>query len=240
MLDSGEEIDTADFGVTIPESTDIYAYSVSPTEQYAAAQDRKEMNSDFYALDEVLYITSNKPRVLLNDDEDDFDKTNLVVYGLRRDGVILQSNSWGKFDGTVYARGDSNLTFERMAGFQEENPVYGAVYDTPVPLNELDYGNVNFETIDFELIRDPDNASVRLVNIIYTDKYTEGKPDTDIDPNAPVDEPSVPEVIEKVIEKVKEILPETPFTGDSISTYVISFIALSAIAAIIIVVKRRK
>ena len=239
-LDTGEEIDTADFGVTIPESTDIYAYSVSPTESYAAAQDREEFDSDFYALDEVLYITSNKPRVLLNDDEDDFDKSNLVVYGLRRDGVILQSNSWGEFDGTVYARADSNLTFERMAGFQEENPVYGAVYDTPVPLNQLDYGNVNFENIGFELIRDPDNASVRLVNIIYTDKYTEGKPDTDIDPNAPVDEPGVPEVIEKVIEKVKEILPETPFTGDNIAAYVISFVALSAVVTIFIAVKRRK
>ena len=239
-LDTGEEIDTTDFGVTIPESTDIYAYSVSPTEQYAKADDRDDFESDFYPLDEVLYITSNKPRVLLNENEDDFDKSNLVVYGLRRDGVVLQSNSWGEFDGTVYPRSDSNLTFERMAGFQEENPVYGAVYDTPVPLNELDYGNVNFETIDFELIRDPDDASVRLVNIIYTDKYTEGKPDTDIDPNAVVDEPTIPEKIEEVIEKVKDIIPETPFTGDHIAGYVAGFLAFSAIATIFVIAKRRK
>jgi hypothetical protein len=124
-----------------------------------------------------------------------------------------------------------------MEGFQEENPVYGAVYDTPVPLNELNYGNVNFETIDFELIRDPDDASVRLVNIIYTDKYTEGKPDTDIDPNAPVDEPTIPEIIEDLIE---DLLPETPFTGDNITSYVISFVVLTAAVATIIVVKRRK
>ena len=240
--DSGP-VDLTGYGPTIPEPTDIYAYSVSPTEAYAATQDREEFDSDFYALDEVLYITSNKPRVLLNDAGDDFDKSNLVVYGLRRDGVIVQSNSWGEFDGTVYPRGDSNLTFERMAGFQEENPVYGAVYDTPVPLNELDYGNVDFTTIDFELIRDSENADVRLVNIIYTDKYTQGKPDTDIDPNAPVDEPTVPEkieeVAEEVIEKVKEIIPDTPFTGDRIGAYVISFVALGAIATIFIL-KRRK
>ena len=235
-LDTGEEIDTTDFGPTIPETTDIYAYSVSPTEQYASTDDREDFDSAFYPLDEVLYITSNKPRVILNDTEDDFDKSNLVVYGLRRDGVILQSNSWGEFDGTVYPRSESNLTFERMAGFQEENPVYGAVYDTPVPLNELDYGNANFETIDFELIRDPENSDVRLVNIIYTDKYTEGKPDTDIDPNAPVDEPTIPEIIEDLID---DLLPETPFTGDHIMGYVTGLLAFGAIAAIFIL-KRRK
>ena len=236
-LDTGEEIDTTDFGPTIPEGTDIYAYSVSPTENYASTDDRDEFDGDFYALDEVLYITSNKPRVVLNDDEDDFDKTNLVVYGLRRDGVVLQSNSWGEFDGTVYPRSESNLTFERMAGFQEENPVYGAVYDTPVPLNLLDYGNANFETIDFELIKDPEDSSVRLVNIIYTDKYTEGKPDTDIDPNAPVDEPTIPEIIEDLIDN---LLPETPFTGDHIAGYITSFLAFGAIATIFVIVKRRK
>ena len=235
-LDTGEEIDTTDFGPTIPETTDIYAYSVSPTEQYASTDDREDFDSTFYPLDEVLYITSNKPRVVLNDDEDDFDKSNLVVYGLRRDGVILQSNSWGEFDGTVYPRSESNLTFERMAGFQEENPVCGAVYDTPVPLNELDYGNANFETIDFELIRDSENSDVRLVNIIYTDKYTEGKPDTDIDPNAPVDEPTIPEIIEDLID---DLLPETPFTGDHITGYVAGLLAFGAIATIF-VLKRRK
>ena len=235
-----DPVDLTGYGPTIPEPTDIYAYSVSPTEVYAATQDREDFDSDFYALDEVLYITSNKPRVLLNDAEDDFDKSNLVVYGLRRDGVIVQSNSWGEFDGTVYPRSDSNLTFERMAGFQEENPVYGAVYDTPVPLNELDYGNVDFTTIDFELIRDTEDSDVRLVNIIYTDKYTKGTPDTDIDPNAPVEEETIPEIIEDIVEKVKEILPDTPFTGDHIASYILSFVVFGAITTAIIVIKRRK
>ncbi len=249
-LDDGEEIDTTDMGLTIPDTTDIYAYSVSPTESYAG-KPREDFEGDFYPLDEVLYITSNKPRVLLNDDEDDFDKSDLIIYGLRRDGVILQSNKWGEFDGTVYPRSDSNLTFERMAGVQEENPVFGAVYDTPVPLNELDFGNTNFENISFELVRDPEDQNVRLVNIVYTDKYTKGEPDTDIDPNKLSDEPTIPEIVEEVIEKIPEaiskvipeviskVIPEAPFTGDRIGAYVISFVVFSLVAAGFII-KRRK
>ena len=172
----------AEFGPTIPEGTDIYAYSVSPTEDYAAFSTRKTFDSTFYPLDEVLYLTSNKPTVLLSDDESDFDKSDLIVYGLRRDGLVVESDEWAQYDGTVYARSAKPLTFERMATVMADNPAFGAVYDTPVPIAELDFGNVDFTTIDFALVPAEDDPAVKIINIIYTDKYTKGKPDTDIDP----------------------------------------------------------
>lgn len=179
---SGGSTRGAGLGVTIPENTDIYAYSTSPTESYAAYDGRDDFDGTFYPLDEVIYLTSNNPTVLINEDSTDFDKSDLIVYGLRRDGVVLESDSWQQFDGKVYARSAKPLTFEKMAATIAANPAFGTVYDTPVPINELSLENENFANIGFELVPSEDDPSIRVVNIIYTDAYTDGKPDTDIDP----------------------------------------------------------
>ena len=238
--DTDADDEAEQFGPTIPERTDIYAYSANVTKDYAAADARQDFEGTFYPLDEVLYLTSNKPRVELNDDESDFDKSNLVVYGLRRDGVILQSDNWGEFDGVAYPRNDSDLVFEKMDAGIEEDPIAGAVYDTPVPMNLLSLANENFANIDFDLIRDPDDQDVRLVNIIYTDAYTGGQPDTDIDPYAipPTPPPTprpplppIPEIIETVIEG-----PIT-FVKNHFG-YVVMLAACSA--GLVFVLKRRK
>lgn len=174
-----------DFGPTIPEPTDIYAYSVSPTEAYAGYDGRDDFNGTFYPLDEVLYITSNKPRVLINEEGDDFDKDDVIIYAMRRDGLILESDDWSEYDGVVYPRSARAITFEHMAQTIEDRPAFGTIWDTPVPIDELDFGNENFTEIDFDLIADPDDGNVRIVNVIYTDLYTRGIPDTDIDPYRP-------------------------------------------------------
>ncbi len=80
--------------LTIPSGTNIFAYSDGPTEEYAMSGKRSAYAGKFYPLDEVLYITSNRRYVVLNDEKSDFDKTGLQLYALRRDGVILQSNEW--------------------------------------------------------------------------------------------------------------------------------------------------
>ena len=179
---SGGSTRGAGLGVTIPENTDIYAYSTSPTESYAAYDGRDDFDGTFYPLDEVIYLTSNNPTVLINEDSTDFDKSDLIIYGLRRDGVVLESDSWQQFDGKVYARSAKPLTFEKMAATIAADPAFGTVYDTPVPINELSLENENFANIGFELVPSEDDPSIRVVNIIYTDAYTDGKPDTDIDP----------------------------------------------------------
>ncbi len=187
----------ADRGPTIPEGTDIYAYSTSPAEDYAALPVRTTFEGEFYPLDEVLYLTSNKPTVLLNDDETDFDKSDLVVYAMRRDGIILESDEWGVYTGKAYARGTSDVDFESMAEAIQDDPVFGSIHDTPVPMDELDVTtNVNFENIDFALVPTEENPNVKKVTILYNDKYTDHLADTDIVPyseDEPTPAPIVPD-----------------------------------------------
>jgi len=206
--------------LTIPGQADIYAYSVSPTEAYAAnSRERQESEGEFYPLDEVLYLTSNKPTVLLNDDETDFDKSDLVVYGLRRDGVVLESDEWAQYDGVFYARSAKPLTFEKMAATIAEDPDFGTIYDTPVPLNELNLGNENFSQIDFAIVPAQDDPAVRIVNIVYTDGYTGGEPDTDIDPRQEQEPEPEPEPVTPEDPEEPET-PETPKTQDELGKYV--------------------
>ena len=197
--------------LTIPGQADIYAYSVSPTEVYASYS-RNAFEGTFYPLDEVLYLTSNKPTVLLNDDETDFDKSELVVYGLRRDGLVLESDEWAQYDGVVYPRSAKPLTFEKMAATVAADPDFGTVYDTPVPLNELSIGNENFAAIDFALVPAADDPTVRVVNIVYTDGYTGGEPDTDIDPRqvTPDPTPVIPDEPDDPVEPDNPVNPDEP------------------------------
>ncbi len=227
--------------LTIPGQADIYAYSVSPTEAYAGfTRNKPEVTGTFYPLDEVLYLTSNKPTVLLSDDESDFDKSDLIVYGLRRDGLVLESDEWAQYDGVVYPRSARPLTFEKMAATVAADPAFGTVYDTPVPLNELSIGNENFAAIDFAIVPAQDDPAVRIVNIVYTDGYTGGEPDTDIDPRqvtpdpTPVipdepddpvepDNPVNPDEPEPQPEPEEPKQPETPKTYDGLGNYIAIF-----------------
>ena len=173
----------ADRGPTIPEGTDIYAYSTSPAEEYAALPVRDTFEGEFYPLDEVLYLTSNKPTVLINDDATDFDKSDLIVYAMRRDGIILESDEWATYDDNAYPRSTSSIDFEAMSQAIQENPVFASIHDTPVPMDELDITtNVNFENIDFAMVPDPDDSTVRKIVLLYNDKYTDNLADTDIIP----------------------------------------------------------
>ncbi len=182
-----------EYGPTIPEGTDIYAYSTSPAEDYAALPVRTTFEGEFYPLDEVLYITSNKPTVLINDDATDFDKGDLIVYAMRRDGIILESDEWSVYDGNAYPRATSDVDFEAMAQAIQDNPVFASIHDTPVPMDELDITtNVNFENIDFALIPDADNENIKKVTILYNDKYTENLADTDILPYQEGDDEPIP------------------------------------------------
>ncbi len=211
----GDEEET--LGPTIPEGTNIYAYSTSPTRVYAEYSGRDDFTGTFYPLDEVLYITANKTYVEVNDDETDFDKDGLIVYAMRRDGVVLESDEWSEFDGNAYPRSEKDLHFDKMLPTIAADPDFGTIWDTPVPMDELDLSNENFADIDYELVGNTDGvAGVRLINIRYTDGYTSGLADTDVFP-----------------------LADAPITIDNISSY-ISIMAVTAVAgAVAIIVSRR-
>ncbi len=219
-----EDTPKENVGPTIPEGTDIYAYSSWHAEPYAGSTSRDSFDGEFYPLDEVLYLTSNKTHVKINDEETDFDKFGLIVYGLRRDGVVLESDSWSDFDGNAYLRTTKDLNFAKMAPAIAEDPAFATVWDTPVPLAELSLANENFANIDFELVKDTDeNEDVRLVNIIYTDAYTKNKPDTDVLP----------------LTEGGSIIPGTPITLDDIVKITILFIIATISGAAALIISRK-
>ena len=185
-MGSVTDLEGVESGPTIPEGTDIYAYSSWNAEPYAGSESR-----------------------------DEFD------YGLRRDGVVLESDSWGDFNNNVYRRSEKDLNFAKMIPAVMEDPAFATVWDTPVPVNELSYENENFKDIDFELVDDEDGvAGVKRINIIYTDAYTGGEPDTDVLP-------------------IGDNIPVLPRTVDDIVKAVSVFGILALVGAATLVVSRR-
>ena len=225
----------ADRGPTIPEGTDIYAYSTSPAEEYAALPVRETFEGEFYPLDEVLYLTSNKPTVLVNDDATDFDKSDLIVYAMRRDGIILQSDEWATYDDNAYPRSTSSIDFEAMSQAIQDNPVFASIHDTPVPMDELDITtNVNFENIDFDMVPDPDDSTVRKIVLLYNDKYTDNLADTDIIPyqEGGEDEEKEPPVPETGVKKSMNTIA-------TIALPTVTMATISVLAGVLIYRKRR-
>ena len=95
-----------------------------------------------------------------------------------------------------------------------------------MPLAELSLANENFANIDFELVDDAEGvAGVKLVNIIYTDKYTENEPDTDV---LPLTDGGwiIP-------------IPTIPVTLDNIMGYIAIMIGAFGVIAALVIVSRR-
>ncbi len=240
-------------GPTIPESTDIYAYSTSRTEAYAASEQRADMNSTFYPLDEVLYLTSNHPTVLLQEDDTDFDKSDLTVYAMRRDGIILESGSWQEFDGNAYARAGKGMDFEHMAETIAEDEAFGTIWDTPVPMDELDLSNQNFENLAYLIRPATDDPAVLTVDLKHTDKYTTYLANTNIDPRdeerehekepepEPTPTPTPDPEPEPTPAPEPEPEPDTPKTLDEVAKFG-AILAGSGIAvgALLLAVRRRR
>ena len=244
-------------GPTIPESTDIYAYSTSRTEAYAASEQRADMDSTFYPLDEVLYLTSNHPTVLLQEDDTDFDKSDLTVYAMRRDGVILESGSWQEFDGNAYARAGKGLNFEHMAETIAEDEAFGAVWDTPVPIAELDLSNQNFANLAYLIRPATDDPAVLTVDLKHTDKYTTYLANTNIDPRdeerehekepepepepTPTPQPEPEPEPTPAPEPEPEPEPDTPKTLDEVAKFGAILTGSGiAVGALLLAVRRRR
>ena len=165
--------------LTIPEPTTIFAYSDAPAEAYANAESRNNYDGKFYALDEVLYLTSNKSKVLLEQDEEGnntgFDKTGLKLYGLRRDGVILESD-WQDYN-TAFKRTETpegiNISFEEGRGAlgPDDAAIAATVFDAPKPFNAISLANQNFANVDYEFMQIPSSDNP-LIIVHYPDGYT--------------------------------------------------------------------
>ena len=165
---------------TIPASTDIYAYSTSKAKAYA---DSRSGDGEFYPLDEVLYITTDKYRISQPVDEDF--GGDVTVYALRRDGIVMESDTWGEYDGTAYARDSKDLYFMHEAATVDADPAFGTVFETPVSINDLDFSNENFTNISYT-VGDADEDGNRYTTIDYTDGLTNNVASTSVLLRAPV------------------------------------------------------
>ena len=165
----------------VPDTTDVYAYTGSNAETYASA---RTGTGKFYPLDEVIYITTNKFRITTPTDED-FDG-DVTVYSLRRDGIVMESDEWGEYDGTAYPRDQKDLYFMNMNSMVESDPAAGTVFDTPIAVDDLDLSNENFSNINYT-VGDADENGNRITTIGYTDDNTGNAAMTSIQLRAPVE-----------------------------------------------------
>ncbi len=157
---------------TIPKGTTIFGYSDAPVEAYANAASRDNYDGKFYALDEVLYLTSNRAYVVLTEDKEDFKKDDLKLYALRRDGVILESDEWQQYT-TAFPRVTAiNIVFEGRGALGDDNAdITANIYDAPKPFNTISLANQNYANVDFEFMQMP-SSNNPLVAIHYPDGYT--------------------------------------------------------------------
>ncbi len=210
----GDNSDEPSMGPTIPEGADIYAYSTWGAEPYASSTARDNFEGEFYPLDEVLYIEANDPDILIDKDSNDFDKSEIVVYALRRDGVVLESTTWGQFSGRTFTRANAPVSFSNV----DESTAFGVIHNTPVALNALDYSNENFANIDGQLVADSSRPSGYRIDVNYRDAYTNHPSSDDIEPRAEGEGGGNP-------------IPGLPVTRDELIVYLAVF-TLSAIGLV--------
>lgn len=177
--------DPANF--TIPSTTDIYAYSKTDANEYVKDYQRyrqsKELDtdSDILYFDEVIYLTSNHPTVKVNDTKDNFDKSKLTVYALRRDGIVMESTKWGEY-GSQYklAQLPSSIIFEE---YDESNlDKYGVVYNTPFEASKADSSTENFANMTFDIVQSENG--VKHIDLYYTNSIIDTEVSTPVKPKS--------------------------------------------------------
>ena len=174
-----EITDRNDYNTTIPSTANLYCYLKNEhcnTWNNTYKSYKQNENSDLYYLDEVLYLDSNKRFVELDESSNDIVKDDLVVYALRRDGVILVSEEWGKMTDTKkYV--DSGITIKDYDSSTTDPRLM--VFNTNVALNHIDTTtNDNFKNIEYE-IGDEDPVTKRvLINLRYPNKIVNTVPAT--------------------------------------------------------------
>lgn len=187
---------------TVPSTTDIYAYSNSDTtdyeKEYRRYRQSKELdtNGEILFLDEVIYLTSNHPTVKVNDTKDNFDKSNLIVYALRRDGIVMESSVWGKY-GNKYKLSNlpSSIIFEDYD--KSVTDKRAIVYTTPFEAEYADTSTENFANMTFDIVED--QKSVKNIDLYYTNSFIDTEVTTPIKPISNIDNVNTLDSIVKYI-----------------------------------------
>ena len=154
--------------LTISATANLYCYLMNEDcNDYKNTYEelKNSYETDLYYLDEVLYLDSNKVTIDLTEDKKDIEKEGLILYALRRDGVILVSEEWGKMtDAIKYV--DSGVTI-RNYNADTDNPRL-MVFNTSRKIEDLDTTtNDNFKNVTYEMgIPNPETGKVD-VDFVY-------------------------------------------------------------------------
>jgi len=163
-----------------PDKANVYAYSGTAPATFASARSGE---GKFYPLDEVLYITTDKFRITQPTSED-FNR-EVIVYALRRDGVVMESDNWSEFEGDSFLRSDKDLYFMYEQPTVEADPAAGTVFETPISIDSLNFDSANFSNISYE-VGEADENGDRYVTISYTDGNTDKVATTSIQLRSPI------------------------------------------------------
>lgn len=187
---------------TVPSTTDIYAYSESYSNDYEKEYNRyrqsDELDTDGEILffDEVMYLTSNHPVVKVTDNKENFDKSNLIVYALRRDGIVMESETWGEF-GTKYKLSDlpASIVFEKYN--ESTTDKHEIVYSAPFEADYADTSTENFANMTFDIVQDQNG--VRHIDLYYANSFVDTELSTPVKPKSIIENVNTLDSIVKYI-----------------------------------------
>ena len=163
----------------IPTTANLYCYTKNQyCQQYndTYKEQKEANNSSLYYLDEVIYLDSNKNQLEMTDGDTNILTDGLIIYALRRDGIILVSEEWKKLTSTVkYV--DSGITIADYDASTTDPSLM--IFHTPISLDNVDIEtNENFESIEY-VIEDRDEETNRIpISFVYQNKEIDSTANT--------------------------------------------------------------
>jgi hypothetical protein len=177
--------DIDDDVMTIPSTANLYCYStheecITYYENYKEYRDAAE--TDLYFLDEVIYLGSNKDHLDASDVNTGLLTDGLVVYALRRDGVILVSEEWQSLtDSAIFS--DSGITM--LSYDSSTTDPSKMVFHTTIPIEDVDVEtNNNFENLEYVAEQDEETGEI-IINFQYQNLVTENQTEAEVRDNKP-------------------------------------------------------
>jgi hypothetical protein len=124
----------------------------------------------------VLYLGANKNYIKLNEDKTEPLTDDLILYALRRDGILMVSDIYGQMtDNVKYV--DSGITIKDYDASTTDPRKM--VFNTSVDPRYIDSNsNDNFENIEFEIGEEDPETGRANVDFIYTNIITNLQVDT--------------------------------------------------------------
>lgn len=177
--------DKSDDTMTIPSTANLYCYSdneecITYHETYQKYRDEAESN--LYFLDEVIYLDSNKNQIEFSEDKSGLLTDDLIVYALRRDGIVLVSEEWQKLtDAVKYV--DSGITIvDYDANTTDPSK---KVFKTTRNIEDIDVEtNNNFENLDCAVEPDEEDPTKLKISFQYQNIITDNQTETNLNANA--------------------------------------------------------